>query len=224
MIRAPIWTALPAPVSSARDAYIKAAQTLSAGRRSAGETLDQAVMAELTPLKLGKAVFETQLTPLEEEQWGPTRKERIRFAVATNPGQKPGPIDKIASGGELARFMLALKVALRRVNAVPTLIFDEVDTGIGGAVADAVGERLAQLGAHSQVLVVTHSPQVAARAAHHWQISKSEPANAKDGLPATQITPRDSQARREEIARMLSRAEVSDDARAAADKLLTTPN
>ncbi|MEO0394053.1 MAG: DNA repair protein RecN [Pseudomonadota bacterium] len=206
--------------AAARDAYTKAASLLTQGRTSAADTLDQAVMTELAPLKLGKAVFVSELTALDEDHWGPSGAERVRFTVATNPGHKPGPIDKIASGGELARFMLALKVALRRVNAVPSLVFDEVDAGIGGAVADAVGERLARLGQDAQVLVVTHSPQVAARAAHHWQISKSD---ATDGLPATAITPLNSQARREEIARMLSGAEISDEARAAADKLLTSP-
>ncbi|MBV6631857.1 MAG: DNA repair protein RecN [Alphaproteobacteria bacterium] len=203
--------------AAARDAYISDAKNLSAGRESAASKLDKAVMKELEPLKLGKAVFTSELTQLDEAQWGPAGMERVRFAVATNPGQAPGPIDKIASGGELARFMLALKVALRRVNSVPTLIFDEVDSGIGGAVADAVGERLARLGEDVQVLVVTHSPQVAARAGHHWQISKAE---QRGGLASTSITPLDNQARREEIARMLSGAEISDEARAAADKLL----
>lgn len=206
--------------TAAGQAYIDAAAILREGREHAAESLDQAVMTELTPLKLGRAVFVTNLTRLEEDNWTSTGTERVRFTVATNPGQTPGPIDKIASGGELARFMLALKVALRRVNAVPTLVFDEVDAGIGGAVADAVGERLARLGQDVQVLVVTHSPQVAARAGHHWQIAKSE---AADGLPATAITRLDDKARREEIARMLSGAEISDEARAAAEKLLVSP-
>jgi DNA repair protein RecN (Recombination protein N) len=204
--------------AAARDAYIKAAKTLSEGRKRTAGELDQAVAKELEPLKLGRALFVTELSPQDESQWGPNGAERVRFTVATNPGQKPGPIDKIASGGELARFMLALKVALRRVSVVPTLIFDEVDAGIGGAVADAVGERLARLGQDVQVLVVTHSPQVAARAGHHWRISKSD--NGRGGIPATSIIPLETAARREEIARMLSGAEISDEARAAAERLL----
>ncbi len=137
-------------------------------------------MKELPPLRLDKARFATVLAPLPEGDWGAHGAERVHFEVATNPGAPPGPLARIASGGELARFMLALKVVLARSSAVPTLVFDEVDSGIGGAVAAAVGERLQRLGQELQVLVVTHSPQVAARGAHHWRVVK---AQARRGAP-----------------------------------------
>ena len=140
------------------------------------------VAAELKPLRLDKARFRTVLTPLAEADWGEHGCERVHFEVATNPGAPFGPLARIASGGELSRFMLALKLVLAGTSSVPTLIFDEVDSGIGGAVAAAVGERLQRLGASLQVLVVTHSPQVAARGAHHWRVAKT-PGGARHRDP-----------------------------------------
>ncbi len=210
----------------ARAGYAAAAAELSAARQEAAGRLDAAVAAELPPLKLDKATFRTQVEPLAEADWGPTGRDRIAFQVATNPGAPPGPLNKIASGGELARFMLALKVVLARTSPVPTLVFDEVDSGISGAVADAVGERLARLARGLQVLVVTHSPQVAARAGHHWRVEKRAAGNANatgngDGeRVVTTVTELPAAARREEIARMLSGAVITDQARAAADSLM----
>ncbi|ACI98039.1 DNA repair protein RecN [Rhodospirillum centenum] len=200
----------------ARTRFAAAARELSAARAKAAGRLDRAVAAELAPLKLEKARFVTRVAPTEEAAWGPHGIDDVSFTVATNPGAPPGPLAKIASGGELARFMLALKVVLAQLGTVPTLVFDEVDTGIGGAVADAVGERLARLGRALQVLVVTHSPQVAARGGHHWQVRKKAAA----GRTVTEVAALDAAQRREEIARMLSGAEVTDAARAAADSLL----
>ena len=200
----------------ARQAYIATAEALSLGRKKTAGKLDKAVMAELPPLKLDKARFATVIERLDEPQWGPAGFDRIAFEVATNPGSPPGPIGRIASGGELARFLLALKVVLAAEGSAPTLVFDEVDSGIGGATAAAVGERLARLSRSRQLLVVTHSPQVAAQAQHHWRVEKS---TGKAGS-LTQASELDTPARREEIARMLSGATVSDEARAAADRLL----
>ncbi len=200
----------------ARQAYIDAAERLSATRRKTAAKLDKAVLAELAPLKLEKASFATRLERLAEPQWGPRGQDRIAFEVATNPGAAPGPIGRIASGGELARFLLALKVVLAGSGSAPTMVFDEVDSGIGGATAAAVGERLARLSAKRQLLVVTHSPQVAAQATHHWRVEKS---SGKAGN-LTGVVALDGPARREEIARMLSGATVSDEARAAADRLI----
>jgi DNA repair protein RecN (Recombination protein N) len=146
---------------------------------------------------------------------GPEGLDRVAFEVSTNPGAAPGPLAKIASGGELARFMLALKVALAGTGDAAALVFDEVDAGIGGAVADAVGERLARLGVDVQVLVVTHSPQVAARGLHHWRVQKTQGKST-----STTVVPLEAAERREEIARMLAGAKITDEARAAADKLL----
>ena len=143
-------------------------------RRATAVELDRAIGRELAPLKLEKARFVTDLADLPQPDWGPQGRDRVSFMVATNPGAAPGPLNRIASGGELARFMLALKVVLARSSEVPTLVLDEVDSGISGAVADAVGQRLAALAAHVQVLVVTHSPQVAARAAHHLRVQKDQ--------------------------------------------------
>jgi DNA repair protein RecN (Recombination protein N) len=170
----------------------------------------------LPPLKLDKARFTTTVEPLEESAWGAEGIDRVAFLVATNPGSPPGQINKIASGGELARFMLALKVVLAAVGTVPTLVFDEVDTGIGGAVAAAVGERLSKLGRDRQVLVVTHSPQVAARGAHHLKVQKQ----ATEERVTTEVVELSDKQRREEIARMLSGAKVTEEARAAADSLI----
>jgi len=200
-----------------REAYLTTARTLSEGRTKAARTLDRAVATELPPLKLDKARFVTRVEALTERDWGPDGMDRVAFEVATNPGATPGPIHKIASGGELARFMLALKVVLARASTIPTLVFDEVDTGIGGATAAAVGERLARLAKDVQVLVVTHSPQVAATGRHHWRVEKS--GDGQDGT-VTRVVPLSDSDRREEIARMLSGAAITAEARAAAETLL----
>lgn len=205
-------------VMQTRKAYEANAKKLSDVRVKAAKALDKKVMAELPPLKLEKAAFETQIVPLPENQWGPQGMENVQFVVATNPGSAPGAIDKIASGGELSRFMLAIKVVLAATSTVPVLVFDEVDAGIGGATADAVGERLARLADEGrQVLVVTHSPQVAARAGSHWIVAKA----ANDGMTRTTLVPlKDKKNRTEEIARMISGARVTPEALAAAGKLL----
>ncbi|NNG04320.1 MAG: DNA repair protein RecN [Inquilinus sp.] len=200
----------------ARDQYREAAKVLTEARRQATVDLDRAIAAELPPLKLEKARFETSVAALPEAEWGPAGQDRVAFQVATNPGAPLGPLNRIASGGELARFMLALKVVLARSGTVPTLVFDEVDSGISGAVAAAVGERLDRLGRQLQVLVVTHSPQVAARAGRHLRVAKA----AAGGHTVTTVQALEEGERREEIARMLSGAEVTDQARAAADTLI----
>ena len=197
-------------------AYREAATALSAARTKAAKAMDAAVNKELPPLKLEKARFATRIETLGEGDWGEGGWDRVQFQVATNPGATPGPINRIASGGELARFMLALKVTLASNQPVPTLVFDEVDSGIGGATAAAVGERLRRLAKKVQVLVITHSPQVAALAQNHLRVEK----RTVKGKIATATTPLDEAERREEIARMLSGAVVTDEARAAADKLL----
>jgi DNA repair protein RecN (Recombination protein N) len=202
--------------AEARAAYVKAADRVSAARRAAAGQLDQAVTKELKPLKLEKARFATVLTALEEDDWSPSGREKIHFEVAVNPGAPAGPLAKVASGGELSRFMLALKVVLARTSPVPTLVFDEVDSGIGGAAAAAVGERLHRLGQELQVLVVTHSPQVAARGAHHWRVEKSQAAKRT----LTTVEELSAAARQEEIARMLSGTAVTAEARAAAASLM----
>jgi len=208
--------ALARAAAEARAAYAEAAQVLSAARRSAAGKLDKAVAKELAPLRLDKAVFTTEVAPLPETAWGAAGADAVQFLVATNPGQPAGPLAKIASGGELSRLMLALKVVLARGSPVPTLVFDEVDSGIGGATAAAVGERRARVAERLQVLVVTHSPQVAARGAAHFQVRK---ATAR-GSTATRVDRLEDTARREEIARMLAGETVTDAARAAADSLL----
>jgi len=203
----------------ARKQYHDAAQKVSAARGIAGGTLDKLVQEELSPLKLDKARFETTIEPLPETEWGPFGMERVQFLVATNPNAPAGPIHKIASGGELARFMLALKVVLAEVGVTGTLVFDEVDSGIGGAVADAVGERLARLAGLKtvqQILVVTHSPQVAAKAAHHFVVQKNTQGDVRTHIIALPSLAE----RQEEIARMLSGALITTEARAAAAKLL----
>jgi DNA repair protein RecN (Recombination protein N) len=202
--------------AEARQAYLAAADAVTKARAAAAKKLDTAVMKELPPLKLEKARFHTALTTLAESEWNEHGRERVAFEVATIAGAPPGPLNKIASGGELARFMLALKVTLAANQPVPTLVFDEVDAGIGGATAAAVGERLKRLSKKVQVLVITHSPQVAALAQHHLRVEKQ----SRKGKTATAAVPLDDAARREEIARMLSGAVVTDEARAAADKLL----
>ena len=203
-------------VAKTRAAYIAAAEAVSQARDAAARRLDASLAAELKPLRLDKARFRTVLTPLDEADWGEHGRERAHFEVATNPGAPFGPLARIASGGELSRFMLALKLVLSRGSSVPTLIFDEVDSGIGGAVAAAVGDRLQRLGASVQVLVVTHSPQVAARGAHHWRIDKQQGTRAT----VTRVEELDADTRREEIARMLSGNVVTAEARAAAASLI----
>ncbi|MCE9650847.1 MAG: DNA repair protein RecN [Parvibaculum sp.] len=211
--------ALTQAADAARAAYMKAAEALSAARAKAAGKLDQEVMSELKPLKLDKATFKTSVERLAPENAGPDGLDRVSFLISTNPGAPLGPLIKIASGGELSRFVLALKVALASQGSAPTLIFDEVDAGVGGAVAEAVGLRLAELSKTAQVLVVTHSPQVAARAQHHLRISKSE-MKARGARVATRVDVLDASERREEIARMLAGATVTDEARAAAGKLI----
>ena len=195
--------------------YREAAQALSAGRRKVAQKLDKAVNGELKPLKLERAQFSTQI---ESENEGPNGLDRVEFWVRTNPGTRPGPMMKVASGGELARFLLALKVVLADRGSAPTLIFDEIDTGVGGAVADAIGMRLARLASGVQVIAVTHAPQVAARADRHYLISKD--ALSKGKRVATRVAELEAEHRREEIARMLAGAEITAEARAAADRLI----
>lgn len=203
--------------AEARIAYVARADTLTAVRKAAAAALDKAIAKELPPLKLEKARFATRIEALPEAEWGAEGRDRVAFEVSTNPGAPLGAIGRIASGGELARFMLALKVVLARSGSAPTLVFDEVDSGIGGATAAAVGERLARLGRTVQVLVVTHSPQVAARAAHHYRVEKLVKGAAKT---ATRVETLAGTKRREEIARMLAGAAVTDEARNAADALM----
>ncbi len=207
---------LAAAEAEARAAYEAAAEALSEARREAARALDAAVTAELPPLRLDRARFLTRVEPQDPGDWGPHGRDRVWFEVATNPGVPAGPLQRIASGGELSRFMLALKVVLSRGDGAPTIVFDEVDSGIGGATAAAVGERLARLAEDFQVLVVTHSPQVAARARHHWRVVKIEEA----GATVTRVEELREGAEREELARMLSGAEITDEARAAADRLI----
>jgi DNA repair protein RecN (Recombination protein N) len=201
-----------ASVARAKSAYRDAAESLSKARKKAGGELETAVAAELAPLKLGHARFHVALDAVEEDSAGATGRERVAFEVATVAGAPFGPLVKIASGGELARFSLALKVALSEGNAPAALVFDEVDRGVGGAVADAVGERLQRLAASTQVLLVTHSPQVAARAERHFRITRKRDRTQVELLAAED--------RIEEIARMLSGALVTEEARAAARRLL----
>lgn len=205
--------ALQAIVNAALEDYDKRADSLSKTRIAAAKRLDKAMMAELAPLKMERAVFETEIT---EDQAGLNGKDKIAFTVATNPGAPSGPIEKIASGGELSRFLLALKVCLTARSSGLTMIFDEIDRGVGGATADAVGRRLADLADGGQVLVVTHSPQVAALGGHHWLVSKSVMA----GATLTDVQPLDATARVEEIGRMLSGDAVTAEARSAAKVLL----
>lgn len=197
--------------------YAAAAKKLSAARQKSAEKLNKAVNAELAPLKLERAKFMTQVAT-DEAAPGPQGFDRVEFWVQTNPGTKPGPMMKVASGGELSRFLLALKVVLSDRGSAPTLVFDEIDTGVGGAVADAIGGRLARLAGKVQVMAVTHAPQVAARADQHLLISKD--ALDKGKRVATRVNALAADHRREEIARMLAGAEITAEARAAADRLL----
>ncbi len=208
--------ALEARVRVSRETYGREAGRLGVARAQAAAALDKAVARELAPLKLDAARFRTVIDPLPEGGWGAGGKERVEFEIATNPGAPFAPLLKIASGGELSRFILALKVALAETRTAGTMIFDEIDRGVGGAVASAIGERLARLSGEAQVLVVTHSPQVAARGHSQWRIAKSSTGD----VTRTDVRELDADERREEIARMLSGAEVTDEARAQADRLL----
>ena len=207
---------LTAEAASARGAFTAACALLSEARAAAAARLDRAVAGELPPLKLERARFVTQIRPREPAAWGPDGADEVAFLIATNPGQAPGPLGRVASGGELSRLMLALKVVLAGASPVPTLVFDEVDSGIGGATAAAVGERLARLAERVQVLLVTHSPQVAARGTAHLLVAK----RTASGRAETLVRPLDETARHEEIARMLAGETVTDAARAAAASLL----
>lgn len=207
---------LEAAAAKARAGYLAAAGSLSAARHKAAARLEAALAQELPPLKLDRARLVVDLAPREEAGWGADGQDRVGFLVATNPGQPPGHLQKIASGGELSRLMLGLKVVLARGSPVPTLVFDEVDAGIGGATAAAVGERLARVAERLQVLVVTHSPQVAARAGQQLRVAKQ----VRGERARTTVEPLGAQERREEIARMLAGEQVTDAARAAADSLL----
>ena len=208
--------ALERDEAAARKAYLAAAAGLTEARRDAATRLEKAVAKELPPLKLDRARLSIEVAAKDESAWGPDGQDRVTFLVATNPGQAPGQLAKIASGGELSRLMLALKVVLARGSPVPTLVFDEVDSGIGGATAAAVGERLARVAERLQVLVVTHSPQVAARGAAHLRVAKQ----VKGGRAETRVDTLPDAERREELARMLAGERVTDAARAAAESLL----
>ena len=204
---------LEAGLADACAQYDKAAQALSKARQDAAKRLDQAMGAELAPLKMERAVFTTDITATDP---GPDGVDAVTFTVATNPGAPSGPLNKIASGGELSRFLLALKVCLTRDATGLTMIFDEIDRGVGGATADAVGRRLADLADAGQVLVVTHSPQVAALGGHHWRVSKA----VTDGVTLSTVSPLSSDQRVDEIARMISGDTITDAAKAAAKELL----
>jgi len=204
----------------AEKVYAESAIALSKKRHDAASRLDETVSAELPPLKLEKARFMTRIETGELDHGGPHGLDRVAFWVQTNPGTEPGPMMKVASGGELARFILALKVILAARGSAPTLIFDEIDTGVGGATASAIGERLSRLGEGLQVVAVTHAPQVAAHARGHLRISKEAIAGGNEEQVATRVIALDASERREEIARMLAGQTVTDAARAAADQLL----
>ena len=201
-----------------KEAYLKAGDHLSSERNKTSINLDSAVNHELPPLKLDGAKFKTTVKRLSEQSWSETGLDSIELLVSTNPGNSPGPLGKIASGGELSRFLLALKVVLTTSGGVPTLIFDEVDSGIGGATASAVGKRLSALcdDKNRQVLVVTHSPQVAAIGIHHWRVTKEE----NQGKVITKVDLLSKKERKEEIARMLAGTKITDEARAAAQTLI----
>ncbi len=204
---------LRAALEAAGRAYDSEAEALNTARHAAARALDDAVMEELAPLKMERAIFTTAIRSAEP---GPTGRDEVTFTVATNPGAPSGPLNKIASGGELSRFLLALKACLTGTDSGLTMIFDEIDRGVGGATADAVGRRLAQLADGGQVLVVTHSPQVAARGAHHWRVEK----RVEDEMTLSTVRPMAGQDRIDEVARMLSGDRVTEEARAAARALM----
>ncbi len=209
--------ALEAARVQAEAAFRRAADALSKARAKSAAALDKTVNGELAPLKLERAKFTTEIASAAEAA-GPNGIDRVEFWVQTNPGTRPGPLMKVASGGELARFLLALKVVLADRGSAPTLVFDEIDTGVGGAVAEAIGMRLARLARKVQVLAVTHAPQVAAQASRHYVISKD--ALEKGRRVATRVSEVAAEKRREEIARMLAGAEITNEARAAAERLI----
>lgn len=200
----------------AKSAYVAQAEQITAARRTAALTLERTISEELAPLKMAQCRVSVDISPLPEEKWSAGGVDAVGFLVATNPGSPLGALHKIASGGELSRFMLAFKVVMASNNTIPTLIFDEIDTGIGGAVADAVGKRLKQLSQQAQVLCVTHQPQVASYGSQHLYIEKRQEADHTH----TRVTPLEGAARQEEIARMLAGASVTAEARAAAEKLM----
>ncbi len=206
--------ALRGAVGAAEAAYDAAASGLSELRREAAGRLDVAIAAELAPLKMERAHFATVVS---EGEAGPEGRDQVEFTVATNPGAPAGPLNRIASGGELSRFLLALKVCLARGQGGQTLIFDEIDRGVGGATADAVGRRLERLAEGAQILVVTHSPQVAARGGHHWRVEK----RVAGGMTTSTVTALDNAARVDEVARMLSGENITEAAREAARVLLS---
>ncbi|MDP3675941.1 MAG: DNA repair protein RecN [Novosphingobium sp.] len=208
--------ALELAANAAHQIYRAHAEALHANRVTAAMRLDAAVAEELAPLKLDAARFRTAISELPEERWGPHGIDTVEFLIATNPGAEFGALARIASGGELSRFILALKVALAEAGGAATVIFDEIDRGVGGAVASAIGERLARLASGGQLLVVTHSPQVAARGEIHYVIAKS----SEGMVTRTGVARLDPAGRKEEIARMLSGAEITSEARAQADRLL----
>jgi DNA repair protein RecN (Recombination protein N) len=195
---------------------VQHAEKLSTARTKAAKNLDTAVNGELPPLKLEKAIFATELSQMAETEWNETGIDRARFMVATNPGEPFGPIGRIASGGELSRFMLAIKLVLISAVDQPSLVFDEVDSGVGGATAHAVGERLGRLADSTQLLVVTHSPQVAARGSDHLRVLKA----GSGTRVVTDVQRLNNDDRLEELARMLSGAAITEEARAAANKLI----
>ena len=207
---------LEAEVAAKHAAYVTSATALSETRRVSAAKLDAAVKVELAPLKLDAAQFQTSVEQLPEDRWAASGMDRVEFLISTNPGAPFAPLAKIASGGELSRFILALKVALAEEGGAATIIFDEIDRGVGGAVAAAIGERLARLAQHTQLLAVTHSPQVAAKGKAHYFIAKS----SQGTVTRTGVVLLDNEARSQEIARMLSGAEVTDEARAQAKRLL----
>ena len=207
---------LEAEVAEKAAGYRRAAEALTAARTDAAARLDKAVAGELVPLKLDAAQFRTAIKILPEDRWSENGMDRAEFLISTNPGAPFAPLTKIASGGELSRFILALKVALAEEGGAATIIFDEIDRGVGGAVAAAIGERLSRLAQHTQLLAVTHSPQVAAKGGVHYFIAKS----SEGTVTRTGVIALDTEGRRQEIARMLSGAEVTDEARAQAKRLL----
>ncbi len=207
---------LEAKTQQAREQYLQVCSSLSDVRLKAAAELDKAIIHEFIPLKLTQAQFKTEINRHPESLWGPSGFDQVKFMVATNKGTEFGDLKTIASGGERSRFMLALKVILSKTSTIPTIIFDEIDSGIGGATARAIGERLARLGESLQALVITHSPQVASLAHHHWRVEKA--SNELDtATNVVQLTP---EQRREEIARMLAGEDITQEARAAADRLM----
>jgi DNA repair protein RecN (Recombination protein N) len=210
-------TRLKTKAAGARAAYEAGATALSSAREQSARALERAVMTELPPLRLERAEFCADISR-DDALVSATGYDRVQFLVRTNPGSRLGPLMKVASGGELARFLLAIKVCLAERGTAPTLVFDEIDTGVGGAVADAMGQRLARLSSRAQVLAVTHAPQVAARAQNHYRIVKSDVGAGERVV--TRVARLGANDRREEIARMLAGAEITREARAAAVSLI----